>query len=115
VNLAGVPHRSGGVSAHYDWPLGPNLTLDLDGRYAYVGHSRLTFDATTSPLMGGYATGRLAVGLSAARWRATLALDNPTDARGDTFAYGNPFSLRSTDQVTPLRPRTLSLSVRVAH
>ncbi|KQY92301.1 TonB-dependent receptor [Caulobacter sp. Root1455] len=115
VSLAGVPHRAGGVTIHYDRPLGSDLTLELDGRYAYVGHSRLTFDAATAPLMGDYATGRLAVGLATPRWRSTLALDNPTNARGDTFAYGNPFSLRSTDQVTPLRPRTLSLSVRVAY
>jgi outer membrane receptor protein involved in Fe transport len=115
VSLAGVPHRVGGVTAHYDWPLGADLTLELDGRYAYVGHSRLTFDATTAPLMGGYATGRLAIGLATPRWRTTLALDNPTNERGDTFAYGNPFSLRSTDQVTPLRPRTISLGVRVAY
>ena len=103
------------MTAHYDWSLGSDLTLELDGRYAYVGHSHLTFDATTAPLMGGYATGRLAVGLATRRWRTTLALDNPTDTRGDTFAYGNPFSLRSTDQITPLRPRTVSLSVRVAY
>ncbi|MET3665751.1 TonB-dependent receptor [Caulobacter sp. 1776] len=115
VSLAGVPHRAGGVTAHYERPLGSDMTLEFDGRYAYVGHSHLTFDAATAPLMGGYATGRLAVGLAAQRWRTTLALDNPTNARGDTFAYGNPFSLRSTDQVTPLRPRTLSLSVRVAY
>jgi len=115
VSLAGVPHRAGGVTAHYDRPLGSDMTLELDGRYAYVGHSHLTFDAATAPLMGDYATGRLAIGLSTPRWRATLALDNPTNARSDTFAYGNPFSLRSTDQVTPLRPRTLSLSVRVAY
>jgi outer membrane receptor protein involved in Fe transport len=115
VNLAGVPHQAGGVTAHYDWPLGPDLALELDGRYAYVGHSRLTFDATTAPLMGGYATGRVAMGLATPRWRATLALDNPTGERGDTFAYGNPFSLRTTAQLTPLRPRTISLSVRVAY
>ncbi len=115
VSLAGVPHRAGGVTVHYDRPLGPDLTLELGGRYAYVGHSHLTFDATAAPLMGDYATGRLAAGLATPRWRTTLALDNPTNARGDTFAYGNPFSLRSTDQVTPLRPRTLSFSVRVAY
>ena len=115
ASLAGVPHRAGGVAAHYDRPLSSDLTLELDGRYAYVGHSHLTFDATTAPLMGGYATGRLAVGLATPRWRTTLVLDNPTNTRGDTFAYGNPFSLRSTDQVTPLRPRTLSLSIRVAY
>ncbi|CAN5207914.1 TonB-dependent receptor [soil metagenome] len=115
VSLAGVPHRAGGVTVHYDRPLSSDLTLELDGRYAYVGHSHLTFDATTAPLMGNYATGRLALGLATSRWRTSLALDNPTNTRGDTFAYGNPFSLRSTDQVTPLRPRTLSLSVRVAY
>ncbi|WP_421738127.1 TonB-dependent receptor domain-containing protein [Caulobacter sp.] len=115
VTLAGVPHRAGGVTAHYERPLGRDLTLEFDGRYAYVGHSRLTFDATTAPSMGGYGTGRLALGLSTTRWRATLAVDNPTNARGDTFAYGNPFSLRTTDQVTPLRPRTLSLGVRVTY
>jgi outer membrane receptor protein involved in Fe transport len=115
VSLAGVPHRAGGVTVHYDRPLSSDVTLELDGRYAYVGHSHLTFDATTAPLMGDYATGRLAIGLATPRWRTTLALDNPTDARGDTFAYGNPFSLRSTSQVTPLRPRTLSLGVRVAY
>jgi len=67
VSLAGVPHRAGGVTAHYDWPLGSDLTLELDGRYAYVGRSHLTFDARTAPLMGGYATGRLAIGLAASR------------------------------------------------
>lgn len=113
VNLAGVPHRAGGVTGHYEWPLGSDLDLELDGRYAYVGHSRLTFDATTAPLMGAYATGRLAVSLVAKGWRGTLALDNPFNARGDSFAYGNPFSLRTTEQITPLRPPTLSLSFRV--
>ncbi len=115
MNLAGVPAREGGVTAHYDWPLTSALALEFDGRYAYVGHSRLTFDAATAPVMGSYATGRLALGLATPRWRLTAALDNPTDSHGDTFAYGNPFSLRTTRQVTPPRPRTASLTFRVAY
>ena len=113
--LAGVPGAAASVSARYEWPLGEGRRLELDGRYAYVGASHLTFDALTSPAQGAYGTGRLAASLVDARWRLTLAVDNPFDARGDTFAYGNPFTLRTTPQVTPLRPRTLTLGLRVAY
>ncbi|MDI1365974.1 MAG: TonB-dependent receptor, partial [bacterium] len=115
LSLAGVPGRAGGFTAHYDWPLGSDLNLEIDTRYAYVGHSSLTFDATTAPSMGSYATGRLALGLASDRWRLTVALDNPTETDGDTFAYGNPFSLRTTRQVTPPRPRTTSITFRAAY
>jgi iron complex outermembrane receptor protein len=61
--------------------------------------------------MGGYATARLAAALVDKQWRVTAAVDNLTDTHGNTFAYGNPFTLRSTAQVTPLRPRTFTVSV----
>jgi outer membrane receptor protein involved in Fe transport len=115
VGLAGVPGASAGASAHYAWRLPQGRRLEIDGRYAYVGPSHLTFDAITSPRMGGYSTGRIAAALADDRWRLTLAVDNPADASGDTFAYGNPFMLRTTRQITPLRPRTISLSLRMAY
>jgi len=34
---------------------------------------------------------------------------NPTNARGDTFSYGNPFSFGQVRQATPQRPRTVRL------
>jgi iron complex outermembrane receptor protein len=114
LGLAGVPDASGGVSAHYAWPLSANRSFELDGRYAYVGRSHLTFDEAISPRMGGYATGRLAASLMTPQWGLTFAVDNPADERGNTFAYGNPFTLRTTQQITPLRPRTVSVSVRTA-
>ena len=112
LGLAGVPGVSVSADVHYGWDLPRRLRVELDGRYAYVGRSRLTFDAVTSPTMGGYGTGRIAMSLADPTWRTTLSVDNPFGARGDTFAYGNPFSLRTTRQVTPLRPRTISLSVQ---
>ena len=115
LGLAGAPEVSAGVSAHYAWPLAGDRSLELDGRYSYVGVSRLTFDAQTSPKMGDYATGRLSASLVAPPWRLTLAVDNPADSRGDTFAYGNPFTLRTSRQLTPLRPRTLSVTLKVAY
>ena len=114
LGLAGVPDVSGGVSAHYAWPLAGGRSFDLDGSYAYIGRSHLTFDEVTSPRMGGYSTGRLAASLDAVRWRLILAVDNPANVHGDTFAYGNPFTLRTTQQVTPLRPRTVSMTLRTA-
>ena len=110
--LAGVPQVSVSGDIHYGWDLTGRMRFELDARYAYVGRSRLTFDAATSPGMGGYGTGRIAMTLADPAWRTTLAVDNPFNARGDTFAYGNPFSLRTTRQVTPLRPRTISLSIQ---
>lgn len=115
LGLAGVPKASGGVSARYAWPMPQGRTFELDGRVGYVGRSHLTFDNLSSPSMGGYVTSRLAASLDAARWTLTFAIENLGDARGDTFAYGNPFSLHTTDQVTPLRPRTVSATLRVAY
>lgn len=65
--------------------------------------------------MGGYATVRLAGRLWSDRLGFSLAVDNLFDSAGDTFAYGNPFSLKLTRQSTPQRPRTISLEVRARY
>ncbi len=79
------------------------------GEVSYIGRSRLTFQSALSPDMGGYFTGRLTAGLKSSGWRLLMVLDNPDNAQGDTFAFGNPFSFGQVRQITPLRPRTLSL------
>ncbi len=113
LSLAAVPEISGGASAHYAWALPGGFDLAVDGRLAYVGKSWLAFDPQNPVKMGDYATTRLAATLSAARWRFTLAVDNAANARGDTFAYGNPFIVRTTPLTTPLRPRTAMATLRV--
>ena len=40
-----------------------------------------------------------------------LRIDNALEVRGDSFAFGNPFSIRTTDQYVPLRPRTITISI----
>ena len=42
-------------------------------------------------------------------WEATAFVDNVADERGNTFAYGNPFTFGQVRQVTPQRPRTVGL------
>lgn len=110
--LAAVPNLTGGVSAHYGWSLAGDRVFALDGRLAYVGESTLTFDAATSPTMGDYLDGRLAGSLVTDRWTATLAITNPANSHGNTFAYGNPFTLRLAPQQTPQRPVTVELTLK---
>jgi iron complex outermembrane receptor protein len=107
--LPGVPDQSFGLLAGYERGLGSGLDLMLTGEVSYIGRSRLTFDPTQSPSMGGYVDGKLSAQLKSANWRAALVLTNPANIAGDTFSFGNPFSFGQVRQVTPLRPRTLTL------
>jgi len=107
--LAGVARFTAGLTAHYRHPFGDGLALTADASLAYVGPSRLSFDASIAPPMGDYAVGRVAAGFETGRWRLGAYVDNVANDRGNTFAYGNPFTLRDTPQKTPLRPRTFGL------
>ena len=109
--LPGVPRLSVGVDLRYAHPIGHGLTAVLNAQYAYVGVSRLTFDASTAPKQGGFSTGRASLGLGSGPWSATAFVDNPANSVGNTFAYGNPFSLRRASQVTPQRPRTAGVEL----
>lgn len=87
------------------WRVTPGVSANL------VGASHLSLDADLDRRMPAYVVGRL--GVSANRDRVTVRadIDNVLDARADTFALGNPFSVRTARQYTPLRPRTVSLAV----
>ena len=107
--LPGVPDFSFGSLVAYQRPVGPNWTLTLASEVGYVGRSRLTFDTALSPKMGGYMTAALSAQLASPAWRLGAHLDNVANTKGDTFAYGNPFSFGQVRQATPQRPRTLTL------
>lgn len=111
AGLPGVPALSANVAASYQRPIWRGLELQLDGSFAYVGASRLTFDAARRSRMGDYTTGRLSVGIQAQRWSATAFVDNPLDTEANTFAFGDPFRLPEGLAMTPLRPRTLGLTL----
>jgi len=107
--LPGVPDAAFGALAVYERPLRDGLSLVLTGEAGYVGRSRLTFDPALSPVMGGYFAGKMSIQLKGRDWRVAAFLSNPDNTEGDTFAYGNPFSFGQVRQVTPQRPRTLSI------
>jgi outer membrane receptor protein involved in Fe transport len=110
--LPGVPKAAFGAAVSYDRPLAGGWRLELASRYGFVGGSRLTFDDQTAPHMGAYGDLHASAAVARAPYRLELFADNLTGAHGDTFAYGNPFSLRSAPQTTPQPPRTVGLRVR---
>ncbi|MEO8308610.1 MAG: TonB-dependent receptor plug domain-containing protein [Pseudomonadota bacterium] len=83
----------------------------LSGELGYTGPSRLSFEEALDRKMGEFATMAMALGLTKPGWSLLARVDNATNSRADTFAYGNPFSVRTVEQHTPLQPRTLTLSV----
>ncbi|MDQ1153656.1 TonB-dependent receptor [Brevundimonas sp. SORGH_AS_0993] len=112
AGLPGVPAVSANLNVAWRraTPWGPDLVAA--GQVAYVGASRLTFDAAQGHRMGDYATGRVSVGLERTNWSLSLFVDNPMDTRANTFAFGDPFRLPEARTITPLRPRTIGLSLR---
>lgn len=95
----------------YRFALG-GWTVRLFGQGNYVGSARLSFDPALDRHMGDYAV--FAAGASAAsgRWSIAVRADNLFDSAGDSFAFGNPFSIRDGRQYTPLTPRTIVTSFR---
>jgi len=110
IGLPGVPYEMGAADIRYRWQVG-RFEAETSAQVAYVGRSYLTFDGGLGNVMGGYASGRVAAALSTPAWRFTAFMDNVADERGNTFAYGNPFSRARATQATPLRPRTIGVGV----
>ena len=110
IGLPGVPYDMGAVDVRYRWRIGA-YEAETSAQVSYVGRSYLTFDGGLGNAMGGYGSGRVAAALRGRAWELTTYVDNVADERGNTFAYGNPFSRARATQATPLRPRTVGVGL----
>jgi outer membrane receptor protein involved in Fe transport len=77
----------------------------------YTGASRLSFEEALDRRTPGYATLDARVTLQRAGLDLSLAAANLLNSHADTFAFGNPFSIRGNSQYTPLQPRALTLGI----
>lgn len=109
--LPGVPAVSANIHINWKREITAGLSAFASANVAYVGSSRLTFDAERRHDMGDYVTGRVAAGLDMRRWRITAFVDNPLNTSANTFAFGDPFRLPEALATTPLRPRTGGLTL----
>ena len=93
----------------YQRPLGGGWNAGLLGEMTYVGRSRVNFDLTRTPKMGGYIRAKLLAEVSRKNLGMQLYVTNPLDSFSDTFAFGNPFNPQLQRQITPQRPTTVGL------
>ena len=111
TGLPGVPDTSGGGRLSYAAPAWGDWMWRLSAEAQYVGRSHVTFDPRLAPVMGGYWLDQLGAQLAGPRWTLAAYVINPTEERGNTFSYGNPFSFRQISEATPQRPRTVRLTL----
>jgi outer membrane receptor protein involved in Fe transport len=71
--------------------------------FRWIGPARLSFDPGLDLPTGNVLESALAASLRWGRACVSLAVENPLDRAGNTFAYGNPFRL-ATPQYTPQAP-----------
>lgn len=109
ARLPGVPNGAIAGLITYQRPLAHDRRLVLTAQSTFTGSSRLTFDARFSPLTPSYYSANLSAQLQTPRGRLALFVTNPLNSLSDTFSYGNPFSFGQVRQVTPQRPRTVSV------
>lgn len=135
--LPGAPKFSAGVSGRYEFDMGMGLTGSLSADYVYVGGADLLFNKFTTPRTDPYHLNNVRFSMGKGRWQVTVFANNLFDSKANSFAFGNPFSLEdptleepifiepldpgfetgipaagpTSDQFTPLRPRTVGVEL----
>lgn len=109
-DLPSIADEGWRLGARYGGNVGAaNVTLDAGLRY--VGRSKLAVVTPFDLSQGGYYDVSVGGRWSMGAVGISLDLDNVLDSRANTFAFGNPFSLASGTQTTPLRPRSVRVGV----
>jgi outer membrane receptor protein involved in Fe transport len=111
ASLPNVPKLGGRAEFSWTTPLGAAAKLTLGGSVRYLGTS---FLGTAPPLLleqGETVQTDAQAAVNWGAWKAALEVTNILDAGGNSFAYGNPFSVGRGQQITPLRPRTVRIGI----
>jgi outer membrane receptor protein involved in Fe transport len=87
--------------------------LEANAHARYVGRSRLGIGPYLGEEQGQYLDSAIAVRVGRDGRNFTLSLTNLADKAGNRFAFGAPIAT-GTDQITPLRPRTVRLGFEAA-
>ncbi len=107
--LPGIAKVSFGTWASYEHDLGSVGTVTASLRYYRQGRSHLNFDPQASGVMDR--SDRLSFNAAYAHnnWTISITGQNLLNDHRNSLAFGNPFSYRQEQQITPLRPRTFAV------
>lgn len=111
--LPNVAKAGGRAGASWTYPFLNNYTLQLDSSIRYVGMSNLSAIPPLLLRQGGLFRSNLSATLNRGNVALSLNISNVLNASGNSFSYGNPFSVGLGKQTTPLRPRTARVGVTI--
>jgi len=111
--LPNIARTGARLTAAWERPLSDGLSFKLNGTARLIGGSSL---GTTAPLIlehGETTQVDLSASLGSKDWMLTIDATNLLNISGNSFSYGNPFTVAEGKQITPLRPRTFRIGVRI--
>ncbi|HEY6815238.1 MAG TPA: TonB-dependent receptor [Croceibacterium sp.] len=114
TDLPNIAAAGGRIGANFRAELAEGADLSVDGAINYVGASQLGIGAPLDVGQGDYFDSQIGARVDLGRIGVSVDVDNLFDARGNRFAFGNPFRLELRNQLTPLRPRTVRVGIDVA-
>jgi hypothetical protein len=105
------------IAKHY-YALSADWSQDILGwrvqnsaTVSYRSRSPLNYGLLREVYTDGYTLVDVSSFLDLGQLRIGARVNNLTDIRTNSFAYGNPFSINGPRQITPLRPRTVWFSI----
>lgn len=108
--LPAVPQFSLRTRASHRIQIG-GWTATVEGGLQFVGATHLSFDPIVDRRTGGRVVVDAAYRMENGNWTVALSGANLANGAADTFAFGNPYRARAVPQRTPMRPRTIGLSI----
>ena len=109
--FASVPRVSAYTDVAWSSAVTTDWTLQLEGRFSYIGTSQLGPQELHALKQGDIRSSTAVASLKHDGYAFSLSIDNLAGREGNMFAYGNPFTLRQGRQVTPQRPRSVTLAL----
>ena len=110
TQVPNIARVSGRIGLDYRRPIRRDLELSGQAWASYIGKSRLGVGPELGEAQGDYLDTGVTARIGREDLGVTLGLSNLTDAKGNRFALGTPFTT-GREQVTPLRPRTLRIGL----
>ena len=108
--LPAVPHLSLRLRGSHGFRIG-RWNGTVESGLQYVGATHMSFDPTLDRRTAGRLLFDAALRLDDGAWSFGLSGHNLANSTADTFAFGNPYRVRDVPQRTPLRPRTIGVSI----
>ncbi len=108
--LPAVPHLAVRASAARSFSI-RGWSGEARAGVRYTGATHLSFDPALDRRSAGLVTVDAGLTLSRDGWSFDLVSENLGNSAADSFAYGNPYRVRTSPQRTPLKPRSLGIQV----